>query len=91
VISSVKDFHENPKSNKCDTCRLRFKEKKGLNSHRKIHIENRSKPFKCLKYKHATHYEVLNKKHLKSHERIEKKDESMKSKAFSAYILGLIG
>jgi len=39
VISSVKNLNENQKSHKCDTCALRFNEKKGFgfsseNAHR---------------------------------------------------------
>jgi KRAB domain-containing zinc finger protein len=80
IDQHVRDFHENPKSYECEICGLKFDEKRALDCHRKIHNENRPKPFKCPKCEHSTHTKSLYKKHLKSHENLEKKIANMKNK-----------
>ena len=75
----VHGAHENPKSFECEVCCKKFNLHRHLKLHRKIHDENRSKPFKCQRCGFATDTNQRFKKHVRFHETKDKKFSAMKN------------
>ena len=75
----IKEFHENPKSFKCEFCDNKFNTNYEQLMHQKFHDKSCPKSFKCQRCDFTSDLISSYKKHQKVHERQDKKFKAMKN------------